>query len=102
MDLLTKTAAVFTVPDHDSTGAFSMTPQEMKAIRKRLRLSVFELGQACGHTGKQETVNTTIRRYENGSRDIPPVMARLLTMFDRYGVPDDFLIDSTDAVGEEE
>lgn len=69
-----------------------MTGPELKAIRKRLGLSVIEMGRAIGYEGSDNTVNVTMRRYEapNG-RTIPPWIARLAIMFDRFGVPEDFV-----------
>lgn len=90
--LLTASASVRTVPADESSEAQAVTPQEMKRIRKELGLSHLQLGRACGHLGENETVNRTMRRYEALEEgEIPPVMGRLLTMFDRYGVPEDFL-----------
>jgi transcriptional regulator with XRE-family HTH domain len=67
-----------------------MTGEEMKTIRKRLGLSTVELARAMGYVGADNTVSVTVRRYESGGREIPPWLARLLIMFDRFGVPDDF------------
>lgn len=69
-----------------------MTGPEFQAIRKRLGLSVIEMGRALGYEGKDNTVSVTVRRYEapNG-RPIPPWIARLAQMFDRHGVPRAFM-----------
>lgn len=66
-----------------------MTGDEMRAIRKRLGLSVIEFGHAFGYEGSDTTISVTIRRYENGMRPIPPWIARLAAMYGRFGVPDD-------------
>jgi hypothetical protein len=68
-----------------------MTGPEFSAIRKRLGLSVISWGRALGYQGTDDTVSVTVRRYEapNG-REIPPWIARLALMYDRYGVPADF------------
>lgn len=63
-----------------------MTPDEFKAIRKRLSLSTIEMGRALGYEGQDNTVSVTVRRYESGMRPIPPTVAVLVAMFDRYGV----------------
>jgi|GEM_PF-6589579 len=67
-----------------------MTGQELAAIRKRLGLSLIQFGRALGYQGEDNTVSVTVRRYEapNG-RPIPPWIARLAIMFDRFGIPDD-------------
>ncbi len=67
-----------------------MTGAEMQAIRKRLGLSTVQLGRAIGYVGADNTVSVTVRRYESDGRDIPPWIARLLIMFDRHGVPEEF------------
>lgn len=74
----------------DQQESTCMTGPEMQAIRKRLGLSTIELGRAMGYVGADNTVSVTIRRYESGGREIPPWLARLLVMFDRHGVPEDF------------
>ena len=64
----------------------------MKTIRHSLGLSVVELGRAIGYEGNDNTVSTTIRRYEapNG-RTIPPWIARLVWLMYEYGVPEEWL-----------
>jgi transcriptional regulator with XRE-family HTH domain len=81
-------AVDLTHPERPSSPA--MPGEEMKAIRQRLGLSTVELGRAMGYVGADNTVSVTVRRYESGGRDIPPWLGRLLVMFDRHGVPDDF------------
>ena len=67
-----------------------MTGPEFAAIRKRLGLSTVEWGRALGYEGEDNTVSVTVRRYEapNG-RPLPPWIARLAAMYDRFGVPED-------------
>jgi transcriptional regulator with XRE-family HTH domain len=69
-----------------------MTGPEFAAIRKSLGLSVIEFGRAIGYQGTNETVSVTVRRYEapNG-RKIPPWIARLARMYQRYGIPREFM-----------
>ncbi|WP_157959915.1 helix-turn-helix domain-containing protein [Devosia submarina] len=81
-------AVDLTHPERPSTPA--MTGAEMQAIRKRLGLSTVQLGRAIGYVGADNTVSVTVRRYESDGRDIPPWIARLLIMFDRHGVPEEF------------
>ncbi len=67
-----------------------MTGLELKAIRHALGLSVVQMGRALGYQGSDNTVSTTIRRYEAPQgRAIPPWIARLVTMFHRFGIPKD-------------
>jgi transcriptional regulator with XRE-family HTH domain len=67
-----------------------MTGDELVAIRKSFGLSPAKFGRALGYTGD---IRATMRRYENGSKDIPPWIARLAIMFERHGIPGDFLAD---------
>ncbi|WP_454917258.1 helix-turn-helix domain-containing protein [Xanthobacter sediminis] len=68
-----------------------MTGPELAAIRHRLGLSAIAFGRACGYTGTDNSVSVSIRRYEGEyGRPVPPLLARLAVMFDRFGVPDDF------------
>jgi transcriptional regulator with XRE-family HTH domain len=63
-----------------------MDGQEFKAIRKRLKLSAAALGHALGYEGSDANIARTIYRLESG-RPIPRPIARLLEMFDAFGVP---------------
>lgn len=67
-----------------------MTGDGLKAIRKRLGLSVIEFGRVLGYEGEDNSVKVAVRRYERGDRPVPPWIARLAMMLDRYGVPEDF------------
>ena len=64
-----------------------MTGPDLKAIRKRLVLSTVALGLALGYEGADNSVSVTVRRYECGSRPIPPTVAVLADMYDRHGIP---------------
>lgn len=68
-----------------------MTGPELKAIRNRLGLSTTGLGRAFGYEGTDVTASGTIRKYESGGRAIPPWLGRLAIMFDRHGVPEDWI-----------
>src|SRR6516162_1066638 len=63
-----------------------MDGQEFKQIRKRLKLSAAALGHALGYEGSDANIARTIYRLESG-RPIPRPIARLLEMFDAFGVP---------------
>ena len=67
-----------------------MTGEELKVIRHGLGLSTTEFGRALGYAGELNTISVQIRRYESGAREIPPWIARLATMYARFGIPDDF------------
>lgn len=68
-----------------------MTGAELKEIRHRLGLSTTALGRAFGYQGRDVTASGTIRKYESGERPIPPWLARLAVMFDRHGVPPEWI-----------
>lgn len=68
-----------------------MEADEFKDTRKRLGLTLWDLGRAIGYTGNRNTVQVMIRAYEAGRRPVPPWIERLVIMFGRYGVPKDFL-----------
>jgi hypothetical protein len=63
-----------------------MDGQEFKRIRKGLKLSAAALGHALGYEGSDANIARTIYRLESG-RPIPRPIARLLEMFDAFGVP---------------
>lgn len=66
-----------------------MNGATFKRIRKELGLTVIQWGLALGYLGNDNTVSVQVRRYELGTRDIPPWIARLAFMFGRFGVPND-------------
>lgn len=68
-----------------------MTGRQFAAIRQRLGLSLYDFGRALGYDGNRNTIQVAVKRYEAGGRDIPPWIGRLATMFDRHGVPADFV-----------
>lgn len=67
-----------------------MTGDDLNEIRTRLGLSTAQFGYALGFSGSKSNVSTTIRRFEHGDKPVPPWIARLAIMFDRYGVPREF------------
>lgn len=61
-----------------------------RAIRARLGLSQQELGRALGYTGKPQSLRTAVMKFESGVRPLPSAVERLLIMFDRHGVPEEW------------
>ena len=55
-----------------------MNGREMYEIRQRLGLTRLELAREIGYTGTDRNDTTLIRRYENGQKQIPLYIARLL------------------------
>lgn len=76
-----------------------MTGEQLASIRHRLDLSLVEFGRALGYEGNRNTVQVAVSRYEAGGRDIPPWIARLAVMYDRFGVPADFNAQARQDVG---
>lgn len=66
-----------------------MKGQELQALRKRLGLSTADMARALGYEGQDSSLGAMMRRFESGGRPMPPTVARLATMFERYGLPDD-------------
>lgn len=56
-----------------------MTPQQLKAIRRKLGLSVVDFGRALGYIGNDNSISVTVRRYESDRQDIPPRIAARAT-----------------------
>jgi transcriptional regulator with XRE-family HTH domain len=67
-----------------------MTPQQFKAIRRELGLTVRDFGRALGYQGNDNTISVQVRQYECGDRIPPPWIERLAIMFGRHGVPPDW------------
>lgn len=70
-----------------------MTGDELADIRRSLKLSIVRFGRALGHSGDDKNISRTMRRYESNEKEIPPWIARLALMFERYGVPEGFFED---------
>jgi hypothetical protein len=65
-----------------------MTGAEMNEIRRRLKLNVVEFGVELGYSGNAQTISSTIRRYEGGSRPIPPWIATATRALDADRISD--------------
>lgn len=50
-----------------------MTPNDIKALRRGMGLSQRQFGLALGYSGAN--IAHTIRKYEDGVRDMPPLLA---------------------------
>jgi transcriptional regulator with XRE-family HTH domain len=68
-----------------------MTGEQLKAIREKLGLTLWDWGQVLGYTGNRNTVQVLLRRYETGERTpLPPLLERTALMFGRYGIPREY------------
>lgn len=64
-----------------------MTPAEIKSARQRLGLTQRQFAEALGLRGGNAR---SYRRYEQGDRDIPGPVARLVTIYLDHGIPSSF------------
>ena len=65
----------------------TLSGSELKSIRRRLGLSTVAMGRAFGYEGTDATTSSTVRKYENGAKIIPPWIARLAILMDKHGLP---------------
>lgn len=71
-----------------------MEAKDFKSIRRSFNLSVMEWARVLGYDGNRDSVQRTILNYESGRREIPGYLASLVIMYERFGIPDDFLVDA--------
>jgi DNA-binding transcriptional regulator YiaG len=67
------------------TKEISMTADQYQRIRKRLGFSNYVFHRLIGVSLRQA------QRYESGETDVDQPVARLMLMFDRHGVPKDWV-----------
>jgi hypothetical protein len=65
-----------------------MTGAEMFKIRRRLGLNAVEFAAEIGYSGNKNTLSQNIRRYENGSKAIPPWVATTVRALDADAISD--------------
>jgi len=68
----------------DQKESKSMTKDEYKRLRKRTGLSNYAIAPKIGVSLR------AAQRYESGEQDIPETVAKLLRMFVKFGIPDEF------------
>jgi len=61
-----------------------MTKRKYQQIREQLGLSNYALRSKLGRS------LTQVYAYENGHQPIPETVAKLLLMFAKHGIPDEF------------
>lgn len=68
-----------------------MTPERLKMIQKKLKLSAAEFGIVLGYSGERATIGASVRRLTGSKTDraVPEKVARLAAMYELHGVPDD-------------
>lgn len=64
----------------------AMEAEEFRTIRQaKCNLSQYQLAEVLGYAS-----NPSINRFDTGSRRIPVVLARLMRMFGKHGIPKEF------------
>lgn len=77
----------------------AMTAAGMKRCRDATLLGVVEYGQLLGYQGSPKTISRLIRSFEDGTKVPPLYIQRLVLMFFRFGIPQDFLPESVRSRG---
>ncbi len=57
-----------------------MTGPELEEARLSFGMGRREFAELLGYTGSPQNYYKTLERYENGKRDIPPIVERLVLM----------------------
>lgn len=70
-----------------------MKPQDhVREARRKARLSQADFGIALGYRhSERASVRTQVNDMEKGRKPVSPIVARLVEMFRRFGVPEDFI-----------
>lgn len=67
---------------------------KLKEARHKAGLSQADFGRALGYRHADRTsVRIQVNDMEKGRKPISPIVARLIEMFRRFGVPPDFISD---------
>jgi transcriptional regulator with XRE-family HTH domain len=64
--------------------------ERMRAVRTKHNLTQIRFARSLGYSGKPESLETQIRRWECGYRVPPPWIQRLVIMYDAYGIPQEW------------
>lgn len=70
-----------------------MTPERLKIIQNKLKMSAAEFGIALGYSGERATIAASVRRLTGSKSDraVPEKVARLAAMYELHGVPADIV-----------
>lgn len=69
-----------------------MTAETFRATRERLGMSQGDFAVALGYrSADRKNLRQQVNDMEGGRKPITAQIERLVTMFDRFGVPQDFL-----------
>jgi transcriptional regulator with XRE-family HTH domain len=61
-----------------------MSPAEFSEARENFGLGRREFGRLLGYTGEARNIWITVKRYEEGTREIPPTIERLVRLLVWY------------------
>ena len=67
-----------------------MTGPQLSQIRNKLGLTRLEWGRALGYRGTDESIGVMVRRTETMDA-VPGQIERLAEMYQRHGVPKEFV-----------
>lgn len=62
----------------------SMSGADLRAARQEFGMSKIQFGHLLGMTGENRNIHTTIKRYEEGRREIGPMVERLVMLLRWY------------------
>lgn len=61
-----------------------MSPAEFSEARENFGLGRREFGRLLGYTGEPRNIWITVKRYEEGAREVPPTIERLVRLLVWY------------------
>lgn len=70
-----------------------MAPGDLLAVRKSFDLSRKQFAALLGYTGEERNVYMTLKRYEDGIREIPPMVERLALLLSWFKADHGYLPD---------
>ena len=69
-----------------------MTPAKFRSVREAFGLSLADWARALGYQSKsRQNLTKQICDMESGRKPIPRSIARIVELFERFGIPEDFL-----------
>lgn len=71
-----------------------MQGADFRTIRESFGLSVMQWCLVLGYDNPKPGTKRTIISYESGKKEIPGYIESLVIMYERFGIPSDFLEDA--------
>jgi transcriptional regulator with XRE-family HTH domain len=63
-----------------------MDGKKMRTIRSSQGMTRVEFGHALGYSGDDHNIDRTVKRYEQGEKEIPPWIATVARVLDTNGM----------------